>query len=201
MPQIKKTYGSSSARRRPRSATVAHTIATVSAPPFRFTGQRLAFLESFLDRFDTVCKENRYRPFWREIFKLYWHHFPWRLPIDNEPHCAILYAIAPRGEEELNEMTAITIATETRIKRFFFDKHYMRRLLGELPTAADIAAAALGPANAPTPHYSWASLYATPPSRQIYLGFYIHKSNRCITHTRVEGEGAAVDRQLSSEQI
>ncbi|KAF8171734.1 hypothetical protein K438DRAFT_1981886 [Mycena galopus ATCC 62051] len=135
-------------RRIGRSAAAASE--PPSAPPFRFRGKRLTFLEAYNDQFDSVCEEGRWRSFWREITHAYWLRFPWRLSMDLDPHCS-MDCSEPHGKAEFNEMIAIRIATETRIKRYFFHQRHVRRRRATQLAAATAAAAAATPATIATP--------------------------------------------------
>ncbi|KAJ7606992.1 hypothetical protein DFH06DRAFT_1149726 [Mycena polygramma] len=78
-------------------------------PPrgFRFQGQRLEFLEK---------KSAGFRPtsgpeFWTALYTEYWHTFPWRLPRDMDPHCA-MNLDGPQTLEEVAEKVSTVLSTE-----------------------------------------------------------------------------------------
>ncbi|KAF8164052.1 hypothetical protein K438DRAFT_1984944 [Mycena galopus ATCC 62051] len=120
-----------------------------SAPPFRFRDKHLKFLEGYNDAFDAVCEEGRWRSFWREVTQAYWLLFPCRLSMDLDPHCGMDLS-EPCGKAQFNEMIAIQIATETRIKRYFFHQRHVRRRHATLLANAIAAGSATiaGPATA-----------------------------------------------------
>ncbi|KAF8169321.1 hypothetical protein K438DRAFT_1983392 [Mycena galopus ATCC 62051] len=113
------------------SKSAATASAPPSAPPFRFRGKRLKFLEGYNDAFDTVCDEGRWRSFWREVTQAYWLVFPWHLSMDLDPHCSM---DLPNHR-----------SSAQRIKRYFFhQRHVCRRRATLLANA--IASGAAGPA-------------------------------------------------------
>ncbi|KAJ6487272.1 hypothetical protein C8R47DRAFT_1071341 [Mycena vitilis] len=107
------------------------------APPFRFEGARLEFLETYTEGFmEHVAVEGALRRrFWPILLNDYWSRFPWRLPIDCEPHESMNDPVPmdlPPTREEAEHRMAIIIGTESRIKCFYFHKRVMMRRQGLL---------------------------------------------------------------------
>ncbi|KAJ6472929.1 hypothetical protein C8R47DRAFT_1067216 [Mycena vitilis] len=107
-----------------------------------FRGERKEFLDRHIDAFQTATDQRQLRSFWIALFTEYWQNFPWRLPIDQEPHCGMLMH-NPESYEEVDLRTAIYIKTQARIKAFYF-WHRLRaiRRARKAASAAAVAAAA-----------------------------------------------------------
>jgi hypothetical protein len=82
----------------------------IPAPPFRFQGERRQFLESRVPEFVKDPLSNR-RDFWRQIFVEYWATFPWRLPIDVDPHDGIDMS-EPENHRECDLKVGTILTTE-----------------------------------------------------------------------------------------
>ncbi|KAJ7726343.1 hypothetical protein B0H16DRAFT_1471393 [Mycena metata] len=107
------------------------------APAFRFTGQRAEFLRNHLYDFFTALKAGKLRRFWPDLFEKYWLHFPWRLPIDVDPHCAMDVRVR-RNEiltgQDLDRWTATCLIAQKHIKAYLFHKRLRARLLLKFAT-------------------------------------------------------------------
>ncbi|KAJ7938238.1 hypothetical protein B0H13DRAFT_2301800 [Mycena leptocephala] len=100
----------------------------ILAPPFRFKGEHLAFLQSYIASF-VMRPPGSHREFWVALFKEYWHTFPWRLAIDVDPHEGMnIDEPSTHAECDLKVVTFLT--TEPRIKGYFY---HMRWLLKHRP--------------------------------------------------------------------
>ncbi|KAF7349506.1 hypothetical protein MSAN_01741000 [Mycena sanguinolenta] len=112
-----------------------------------FAGARLEFLAARVNDFHMACNEGCTCSFWCNIFRKYWVNFPWRLPLDVEPHCGMDLS-DPRGEAELNLAIEIRLATEVCIQRYFWHKRtvYCRLLVATAATSATAAAVTAGAA-------------------------------------------------------
>ncbi|KAJ7725580.1 hypothetical protein B0H16DRAFT_1471824, partial [Mycena metata] len=82
--------------------------------PFRFAGDRERFLRSNTADFFEALSKGKLRTFWPRLFSDYWFIFPWTLPIDVDPHCAMDLPDHHKRltHEEVDKRTAILITTQ-----------------------------------------------------------------------------------------
>ncbi|KAJ7027743.1 hypothetical protein C8F04DRAFT_1189300 [Mycena alexandri] len=117
------------------SPATTSTSARRQPAPFRFNGAREAFLRLRLDDFFSAVATGELRQFWSALFTDYWFHFPWRLPITEDPHCAML--LDRPGDhlshEDIDKKTATLLITQQashpvpmRIRAWFFHKHWWK---------------------------------------------------------------------------
>ncbi|KAJ7734407.1 hypothetical protein B0H16DRAFT_1731756 [Mycena metata] len=105
--------------------------------PFTFTGAREIFLRERTPAFFEAFTKGKLPEFWRGVFEDYWRYFPWRLPIDLDPHCAmdVDFPGERLSREDIDKRTAILITTQMRVKSWFFHKR-LRSIRGQ-PLFAD----------------------------------------------------------------
>jgi hypothetical protein len=53
--------------------------------PSAFQGKHAAFLEGWAERYRDDSRNKNTQEFWRSLFSQYWHNFPWRLPLTEDP--------------------------------------------------------------------------------------------------------------------
>ncbi|KAJ7720539.1 hypothetical protein B0H16DRAFT_1474371 [Mycena metata] len=86
---------------------------TTREPTFRFQGERVVFLHQRLELFYDAVARNDLPNFWRNVFAQYWQLFPWRLPIDQDPHCAMLTdSSTSMTYDDIDKKTAIILSTQ-----------------------------------------------------------------------------------------
>ncbi|KAJ7684858.1 hypothetical protein DFH06DRAFT_1118514 [Mycena polygramma] len=124
-----------------------------------FRGERKEFLNRHVDAFQTAADQRQLRVFWIGLFTEYWQNFPWRLPIDQEPHCGMLMH-DPETHEEVDIRTTIYIKTQARIKAFYF--WHRLRIIRRAQRAASAAAAAASAAAAAASAAAAAAAAAPP---------------------------------------
>ncbi|KAJ7606995.1 hypothetical protein DFH06DRAFT_1149729 [Mycena polygramma] len=101
---------------------------TIVVRPFRFTGKCLEFLAERIAYFHNAldAKHPRIARFWSTIFEEYWAAFPWRLPVDVDPHPAMDVS-QPGTHQEVDEKEVVVLQTQYRIKAFMFHQRMARR--------------------------------------------------------------------------
>ncbi|KAJ7481681.1 hypothetical protein FB451DRAFT_1394316 [Mycena latifolia] len=89
------------------------------AQPFRFRGDRLQFLEDYVNDYLAACDAAKNRYFWPPL-AAYWARFPWTLPMEGDPHSAMRID-DPEADFRPEDYTRERIEklTTHRIKRFF----------------------------------------------------------------------------------
>ncbi|KAJ7443316.1 hypothetical protein FB451DRAFT_1413802 [Mycena latifolia] len=107
----------------------AHTCpGKTSSRQFGLQGQRADFLSSKINEFFESLRDHRLRKFWTKLYAQYWEIFPWRLPVDEEPHCAMLIdgVNCQLRVAEWEWRYQVITRTQTRIRTYFFHKRTLR---------------------------------------------------------------------------
>ncbi|KAJ7635990.1 hypothetical protein DFH06DRAFT_1139074 [Mycena polygramma] len=95
------------------------TAARARAKAFSFRGKRKEFLEGQVENFMAAHVARETPRFFKTLFAVYWENFPWRLPIDRDPHCGMLMH-DPETPAEVDLRTLTWITTQAKIKSFFW---------------------------------------------------------------------------------
>ncbi|KAJ7164819.1 hypothetical protein C8R43DRAFT_1122697 [Mycena crocata] len=97
-------------------------------PPFKFKGARLVFLKNYTDYFAQAKAGNALPQFWDDICSAYWVEFPWRLPIDEEPHDGVPIddPLVELSAAESSERRYTMTKTRIEIKTFFYRQSLAR---------------------------------------------------------------------------
>ncbi|KAJ6503454.1 hypothetical protein C8R47DRAFT_1210699 [Mycena vitilis] len=110
--------------------------------PFRFTGQRLDFLNERVAYFHVACDTERIRPFWSILFHDYWVQFPWRLPVHVNPYPGMNVA-QPATAQEIDEREVVVLQTQYRVKAFMWHhRTILRRMQAQAAAHAEPVAGA-----------------------------------------------------------
>ncbi|KAJ7430403.1 hypothetical protein FB451DRAFT_1199098 [Mycena latifolia] len=120
----------SSYHRPPRTLPAPARPKKKTTHQFSFQGQRAEFLSSRLNTFFASLDKSRLRQFWPVLFDEYWKLFPWRLPVDEEPHCAMLID-GVNCELRVNEWEwrhQIITRTETKLDVGVVERSHPRRI-------------------------------------------------------------------------
>ncbi|KAJ7071706.1 hypothetical protein B0H15DRAFT_807049 [Mycena belliarum] len=110
---------------------------------FKFTGMRAAFLKKRLPDYLAAVSDHRLSRFWQRLFPDYWHTFPWRLPIDVDPHCSMpLDALTDEAKpSEWEWKYQLVERTQMKIRTYYL-RQRLRRAGASNPSAAAAVAAA-----------------------------------------------------------
>lgn len=94
-----------------------------------FQGKRAEFLEGWAERYREDSRTKKTPDLWRALFPQYWHNFPWRLPLSQDPEGEIVIQtegwmapVKPRETltvEEENKKTELMKVTE-RVRVYCF---------------------------------------------------------------------------------
>ncbi|KAJ7119385.1 hypothetical protein C8R46DRAFT_1050813 [Mycena filopes] len=109
-----------------------------------FSPAREVFLTRFLPGYyDAFERKTLPTEFWPALYSEYWMEFPWRLPFDTDPHCAMTLDV--RGEvlspEDVDAQTATHLITNSKLRAWFHRQRYHRdRLASAAAAAADTTA-------------------------------------------------------------
>ncbi|KAJ7715640.1 hypothetical protein B0H16DRAFT_1709752 [Mycena metata] len=113
----------------PRTKRNQKKDGTTREPAFKFQGERLVFLNQRLELFYDATARRDLHQFWVRLFAEYWHIFPWRLPIDEDPHCGMLTDSSTTiNHEDIDKKTAIILNTQMRVKGWFYHKRVRANL-------------------------------------------------------------------------
>ncbi|KAJ7155745.1 hypothetical protein C8R46DRAFT_1041101 [Mycena filopes] len=145
-----------------------------------FSGSRLEFLQDWLPRYFEAVDTHELPTFWPMLHAEYWTTFPWRLPIDVEPHCGpeCFPDKHPLSHEDLDKRTFTRMQTHPASRARFsfvfkFADPASRKSAPGLPTSASFARAAC--CKKPTDGPDSFKVYLTRPfrSRSIVLEMQI----------------------------
>ncbi|KAJ6499736.1 hypothetical protein C8R47DRAFT_1212041 [Mycena vitilis] len=101
--------------------------------PFRFTGERLDFLNERVAYFHVACDTNRIRPFWSILMHDYWTRFHWRLPAHVNPYDGMDES-QPATSQEIDEKVII-LQTQYRVKAFMWHHRTVLRRMQAMAAA------------------------------------------------------------------
>ncbi|KAJ7028793.1 hypothetical protein C8F04DRAFT_1265546 [Mycena alexandri] len=82
------------------------------APCGKFSPEREKFLRRHLEAFYTAGDNGIVRNFWPGLFTAYWDDFPWRLPVDVDPHPGMLVDTEPLSPRDVDARTVVHITTQ-----------------------------------------------------------------------------------------
>ncbi|KAJ7085999.1 hypothetical protein B0H15DRAFT_950596 [Mycena belliarum] len=116
---------------------------TSAIPGYHFSPQRAVFLKARVGDYLTALGNGRTPRFWTETFHAYWRHFPWRLPIDEDPHCAMLIdgVNVDLKSTEWEWRYQVVERTQMKIRSYFFRQRIENGVTTPTAQAAGNAAA------------------------------------------------------------
>ncbi|KAJ7044205.1 hypothetical protein C8F04DRAFT_1250803 [Mycena alexandri] len=88
--------------------------------------EREIFLCQHLDEYCHAIDNGNASEFWPAFMTKYYHDFPWRLPIDVDPHCAMILDCEPLTPRDIDVRTVVKLNTKKKLRAWFNHKRVLR---------------------------------------------------------------------------